>query len=114
MGKYLDLVRREVSPEAPAPALLLDPRLDLREDIVLWERLLLSAREIDGNDPYGLYGALHGVRCLGGRLDSQGGGLRLRKELETGDYQDVRSKWLQPHAVRLMELLRSIPTEVGA
>lgn len=42
-----------------------DPRPDLQEDSSLWRILLEVAHKANGN----LYGALHGLRCIGTRLE---------------------------------------------
>ena len=45
-----------------------DPRGDLVSDTVEWTRLLQRAYGVDGDDPHGTYGLLHGLRCLGAAL----------------------------------------------
>ncbi len=45
-----------------------DPRPDLAEDTALWAELLAGAYRQDGQDPYGVFGALQGARICGARI----------------------------------------------
>ncbi len=63
--------------ERPAPGD--DPRPDLVEDSAQWAALLSAAYELDGEDPTGVWAALHVVRCLARRsaYSAASGGWRL-------------------------------------
>lgn len=54
---------------------------DLRPDLGaaggLWERVLRLAHDLDSIPPDGLFGLLHGVRCVGARLVAEESGLCL-------------------------------------
>lgn len=87
----------------------LDPRPDLVYDHGLWVRLLARAYGLDGHQPNGLYGAFHGLRCLGARLADDGHGLRLVPGDISGDeYAALRARWLVPHRDALVGLLRGM------
>jgi hypothetical protein len=45
-----------------------DPRPDLQSDSTMWGTMLGKAFAIDGHNPDGLFGPLHGLRCLGAGL----------------------------------------------
>lgn len=104
----------------PAPPDLpwADPRPDLTDDHVRWLALLELAHRRDAADPYGVFGALVGIRCCGAAITSTGGARpawRLtRGELPAAEWQAVRTKWLMPHLKVLQELLgtpMAAPTE---
>jgi hypothetical protein len=85
-----------------------DPRADdLPEDSLFWRDLLARADAYDGHDARGLFGALHGMRCLGARLERRpDGGYRLVPgEIPDGDYRRLRVEWLLPHRETLVRLL---------
>jgi hypothetical protein len=88
-----------------------DPRWhDLPEDTHLWLGLLAAARALDGDAPLGLFGALHGLRCLGARLHPTRTGVRLLAgEMKRDEYLDLREEYLLPHAVTLRRLLTLPP-----
>ncbi len=91
-----------------------DPRWhDLPEDAHLWLGLLAAARVLDGDAPHGLFGALHGFRCLGARLQNSHTGLRLRPgEISKDEYLALRAEYLLPHVKPLRKLLAlAHPTE---
>ncbi len=96
---------------APAPPDLpwADPRPDLVADHARWLTLLELAYRRDGTDPYGVFGALVGIRCCGAAITSSGGAnptWRLtRGELTVAEWQTMRAKWLMPHLAVLQELL---------
>ena len=54
-----------------ADRFLADPRPDLG-DGRLWSALLAAAYALDGDDPAGLFGALHGLRSCGARAGATG------------------------------------------
>jgi hypothetical protein len=89
-----------------------DPRWhDLPEDTHLWLGLLAAARTLDGDAPLGLFGALHGLRCLGARLHPTRTGVRLRAgEMRWDEYLALREEYLMPHAATLRRLLALPPT----
>ena len=91
-----------------------DPRWhDLPEDTHLWLGLLAAAYEYDGNAANGLFGAIHGLRCLGARLHRTRSGLRLAPgELSRIEYARLRELYLVPHAGILRRLL-AIPRSAG-
>ena len=85
----------------------MDPRPDLTRDSAAWERLLQATFIQDGHDQDGLYGTLHGLRCLGFILETYRGGVRLVPDaLHIDDYGDWRERYLAPHRERLIGLLR--------
>ena len=104
-------------PQPPEPQWA-DPRPDLKADHGRWSVLLALAWNTDGGDPYGLYGALHGMRCCGAALlteaqplDLTPGGPPLRWRLTRGEipepeWQAYRARWLWPHKDILTKLLR--------
>jgi hypothetical protein len=86
-----------------------DPRPDLVADSPLWQRLLGLAYDRDGADPRGLFGSLHGLRCLGAGLVAEEGRARLVPgELSAEEYAAEREEWLVPHAAALTALLRAL------
>jgi len=89
--------------------LLFDPRPDLTDDSQTWHELLMAARAIDGAEPEGLYGALHGMRCLGCRIAVVNGRAKLfRGEIAEDEYAALRDRWLRPHHETLVRLLENI------
>jgi hypothetical protein len=84
-----------------------DPRGgDLPEDSELWEQLLDWSYDIDARVPYGLFGALHGLRCLGARLQWTLWGFRLVPgEISRSEYLALRRRYLIPWASTLESLL---------
>ncbi|MBI4506416.1 MAG: hypothetical protein HY691_12840 [Chloroflexi bacterium] len=93
-----------------------DPRPDIAHDHQRWTHLLACAFALDGHDPGGVYGALHGLRCLGARLADDGHGLRLLPgELAHEEYRALRQRWLVPHREALTLLLGELgPAGGGA
>lgn len=95
-------------PAPPAPPWA-DPRPDLVGDHVRWLTLLELAHRRDAADPYGVFGALVGIRCCGAALTSSGGAnpaWRLaRGEMTAAEWQAVRTQWLMPHLKVLRDLL---------
>jgi hypothetical protein len=105
---------------APASSepLWADPRPDLTGDHVRWSVLLALAWNIDGWDPYGIYGALSGVRCCGAALVTdvqpldltpEGPPLRwrlTRGEIPEPEWRSYRARWLWPHKETLVKLLQ--------
>ena len=90
-----------------------DPRPDIADDHELWSKLLMNARALYGNDPHGLYGALHGLRCLGACLTLQGDVLRLSGGDIGAEYPKLRETWLVPHAEQLRRLLKDLGALLG-
>jgi hypothetical protein len=95
-------------PEAPS-VLAADPRPDLCEDSGRWAaRLALACRQ-DGGQPDGVFGCLHGVRCLGARLERGERGWSLSPgEIAPADWEDLRREWLLPRRKLVRELLETI------
>ena len=104
-------------PRPPDP-LWADPRPDLTGDHGRWTVLLALAWAVDGPDPYGVYGALQGVRCCGAALLTEAQPLDLtpvgpplrwrltRGEIPEPEWQAYRARWLWPHKDVLTKLLR--------
>jgi hypothetical protein len=85
-----------------------DPRADdCPEDSLFWQDLMERSYAYDGHDARGLFGALHGFRCLGARLERRpAGGYRLVPgEIPDREYQRLRAEWLLPHRDALIRLL---------
>jgi hypothetical protein len=100
-GALLALLARE--------RLIADPRPDLAGDSARWARLLALAYDRDGQDPRGLFGALHGLRCCGAGLAATDDGARLVPgELAAEEYAAEREEWLVAHAAALTALLRAL------
>jgi hypothetical protein len=110
----LELLRREAAVAAARDRAPHDPRPDLdatQRDAVWWSLLLALAAEVHGDgDPRGVYGALHGVRCLGAGLGrAQGGAVRIvAGTVPTGEWRAARAAWLAPHRAAVLELLRAV------
>ncbi len=95
-----------------------DPRPDLKGDHGRWTVLLALAWANDGLNPYGVYGALYGVRCCGAAivtdvqpLDLSPAGPPLywrltRGEMPEPEWQACRAQWLQAHRDVLVRLLK--------
>jgi hypothetical protein len=97
-------------PQAPPPERAeeqgWDPRPDLTGDSELWARLLAMAYDLDGDSPDGLFGALHGLRCMGAGLVVIGGKAKLvHGEMPQMDYDADRTTYLLQHQTALIELL---------
>lgn len=85
---------------------LKDPRTDLEDDSKMWRQILMGAWGIDGGKVDGLFGALHGLRCLGCRLEFNGTGkLRLVAGDLGDEYKILRDRYLVPHREDLVALL---------
>jgi hypothetical protein len=83
-----------------------DPRPDLAGDSALWAQLLALAYDYDGHRAYGLFGALHGLRCMGAGLVVIGGKAKLvHGEMSQMDYDADRTTYLLQHQTALIELL---------
>lgn len=86
-----------------------DPRPDLAGDHARWLALLELAHRRDAADPYGVFGALIGIRCCGAAITSSGGAnpawRLVRGEMSAAEWQAVRAQWLMPHLKVLQELL---------
>lgn len=87
------------------------PRPDLVEDSSLWARLLSLAYSIDGGDPYGMFQALHCLRCEGARLQvAQDTAVLDPGEWAPEEYVDVWGQYLAPHSGELTRLLCELAT----
>ena len=85
-----------------------DPRPDLG-DGVLYGRLLAAAYGLDGADPRGLFGVLHGMRCHGARIGTDFGRARLlRGEIPEEEYGELRGRYLLPRAEEVGRLLAGV------
>ena len=86
-------------------AVVTDPRPDLG-DGALFVRLLAAAHRLDGGDPAGCYGALHGLRCLGARVGLDFGRARLQPgEIPGDEYAELRARYLLPRSDRIRAVL---------
>ena len=95
-----------------------DPRPDLSADSSLWRILMAIAHEAEPM----LYGALHGMRCIGTRLERNkkfgcvlvpilpgiGIGENVTGWASMEDYRAVAQEYLRPHHDLLLGLLRKI------
>ena len=85
----------------------LDPRPDLAEDHRDWMSVLAVA-ELE--DPQ-LHGLLHGLRCMGARLELRDGAngpyyrIDYKPLLEVWDEQRLRKAWLEPHRYQIKRVL---------
>lgn len=110
----LDLLEGEpaaVPPPAPSRVVWMEPRPDLTADNADWKRLLRLAYAKSGDDPDGVFGVLHGVRCCGARLERQRGKWRILPPAEGTDdaeWEDLRQRWLTPHRETIAELLTQL------
>jgi hypothetical protein len=113
-GAILGLLRREADESAARRRAPHDSRPDLeacQHDAVWWSVLLALAHEVHGvDDPRGVYGALHGSRCLGaGLARTSGGALRIVPgAIPPAEWRDLRGKWLVPHRTAITELLVAV------
>jgi len=83
-----------------------DPRPELTGDSELWARLLALAYDHDGELAGGLFGALHGLRCMGAGLVVVNGRCKLvHGEMVKADYDADRARYLVEHKAALVELL---------
>ncbi len=91
-----------------------DPRWsDLPEDREMWMVLLTWAYEVDSQAPDGLFGTLHGLRCLGARLERHPSGIRIRPgDIESSDYFVLRKRYLQPWSSVIKQLLSELAAEM--
>lgn len=87
-----------------------DPRPDLAEDHDLWQRLLPLAYEEDGEATHGAFGALHGLRCCGGRLlPKEGGGYKLAGDPGEKDaWPGIKQRFLLPKREVMAKLLQQL------
>jgi hypothetical protein len=92
-----------------------DPRAsDLPEVRVLWEFLLQASYDYDAGSDRGLFGSLHGMRCLGARLERALWGVRLVPgENGRGQFAGLRQRYLLPWAVVLEALLGELADAHG-
>ncbi|HLJ68121.1 MAG TPA: hypothetical protein VKX16_12240 [Chloroflexota bacterium] len=90
-----------------------DPRSeDLPDDSRLWSMLFLQAYEIDGDEPDGLFGSLHGIRCLGAQLVRRPGGIEIRGGcMSAVDYARLRREYLIPRGLQLRRLLERLSAQ---
>jgi hypothetical protein len=113
-AELLDLLRLEAAEAAARRRAPHDPRPDLdatQRDAVWWSVLLALTADVHGrDDPRGVYGALHGVRCLGaGLVCAPGGALRIvAGSVPTEEWRAVRDVWLAPHRAAVQALLRAV------
>lgn len=116
MGEYLDIARqvpRAALGERMVPGEQ-DPRPDLVEDHLLWERVLAVAHEQNTD----LWGVLHGLRCCGAKLGRTGGRLMLRPRVDPTGSQALwpdeqawardRQTWLLPRAAAVQAVLEAV------
>jgi hypothetical protein len=83
-----------------------DPRPDLRRDSEWWTSLLMLAYIPGPADPQGVFGVLHGLRCLGASLARSNRQLRISHgEIPEAEYADLRRDWLVPQGTTISQLL---------
>lgn len=94
----------------------IDPRPDLKEDHLLWSRLLDQASERNEE----LAGVLHGLRCGGTRIRKVKGRYILRPDVDPSgriawerkeDYEELRDKYLKPYTKVMIQLLGELGKE---
>ncbi len=89
-----------------------DPRPDLKDDHEFWTVVLQMAEKANGE----AYGNLHGMRCMGTRLESVGKNLRIVPADDIGPeffkYEKYKQKYLSPHAEQIVEIMTSASQEV--
>ena len=96
-------------PAAAPPGPAADPRPDLGADTEPWAALLALAFSQDGGQPDGVFGCLHGVRCLGARLARGERGWSLSfGEIAPAEWADLRRDWLLPRRKLVRELLHAL------
>jgi hypothetical protein len=92
-----------------------DPRPDIEVDSRDWTHLLRTAFLGDGDDPNGVFGILHGLRCWGAALVTDRARVRIdRGEIAQDDYRRWRERYLLPHAAAIAALLATVPVEEEA
>ncbi len=84
-----------------------DPRPEL-PDTSLWEGVLALTYEIDGGNTNGLFGALHGLRCLGAQLVETDAGIGLVAGERSGEFAALQAAYLAPHAAALTAVFARI------
>jgi len=94
-----------------------DPRPDLIGDHARWLLVPELAYRRDAADPEGVYGALHGARCCGARIEHMDDDWTLkpegpppcwrlaRGEIPADEWAAMRARWLLPHRAALEEFL---------
>ncbi len=87
---------------------LIEPRPDLEEDTNLWSRLLVAAWAVDGELSDGLFGALHGMRCCGAKLEKADQVTISRGEIMQIEFVQLYNRWIQPHQSKLQPLLEAL------
>lgn len=85
-----------------------DPRSDIDADTAPWSLLLGIAFDADGDDPRGVFGVLHGLRCVGVGLERDERGRWKLVAGEADDYDEIRETWLLPRRREIGELLRRL------
>jgi hypothetical protein len=85
---------------------------DLPEDSKAWSFLLAAAFELDGDNPTGLCGSLHGFRCLGARLTTTDRGVRIEQGELGVAYAELRERYLVPHTDGLTTLLSQLSAKL--
>lgn len=79
---------------ADAKILTLDPRPELPGELA-WRMLFYALWMIDGHDPYGLYGKMHGLRCIDAvGLEPAAKGMKL----VIGGGEDAAQEWATERA----------------
>jgi hypothetical protein len=94
-------------PPPPDP-IWADPRPDLAADHARWMVLLRDAYQMDGADPDGVFGVLHGIRCCGATIvpGSRGPGWKLEPgEIPASEWETIRQSYLLPHLPQIRKLL---------
>ncbi|MBU7006334.1 hypothetical protein [Phosphitispora fastidiosa] len=85
----------------------IDPRSDLKNDHLFWENMLINSKQLFPETP-NVFSTLHGIRCSGaGLAQNKTGGLKLLPGENTPEeWQDTKTRWLDPIREQLIKLLQ--------
>lgn len=85
-----------------------DPRPDLTMDHLIWNRLLERAWEDAGGNANGVYGVLHGIRCLSACLAHRDGHWQIVGDGYEGNWHQDWQTWALPHQETVDQLLGTL------
>lgn len=108
------------SEEYQLPQIWVDPRPDLKDDHPLWNRLLqLTFGITDDKESFEICGVLNGIRCGGTLLVKSKNGYKFQPLIDKQmgfncreDYDELKEKYLKPHAYQIKVLLKTLSEEV--